>query len=49
MSEIVTAGLDYKYFFLPMSSGSILGYVKDLFLNMMVFMLILLYFAEWLA
>ena len=49
LSEIVTAGLDYKYFFLPMSSGSILGYIRDLFVNMILFMFILLYFAEWLV
>lgn len=45
---IVTAGLDYKYCILPLTSTSFLDYGKTLMFNMALLVLILLYFAEWL-
>ena len=46
---IITAGLDYKYCILPQNASSMLSYVGALMVNMGILLLILLYFAEWLA
>ena len=42
---LITSGLDYKYCILPQSPTSILAYVRNLFLNMAVLLLILLSFS----
>jgi len=46
--RIITAGLDYKYVILPMSSGTWLGFFTKMAFNMGILLLLLLYFAEWL-
>ena len=47
--EIITAGLDYKYCILPQSTTSVLGFLRDMLLNMGLLLLILFYVAEWIV
>lgn len=46
---IITAGLDYKYCIVPLTAESTFAFVRNLFLNMALLLLILLYVAEWLV
>ena len=45
---LITSGLDYKYCIIPQNPTSLLSYVRNMFLNMAILLIILLYFAEWL-
>lgn len=46
---IITSGQDYKYCIVPLTAESTFAFARNMLLNMAILLLILLYFAEWLA
>lgn len=46
---LITAGLDYKYNFVPLSSFSPVTAIKNLLMYMAIAILILLYFVDYLV